>query len=196
MERPPAENEVTRLLHKWRDGDENAREQLFAVVYDELRRVAGAYMRRERREHTLQPTALVHEAYLRLVGQQQFNWRNRAQFLGVAAVIMRRILVSHARRHLAAKRGSRGQRISLALADEFLKRPNVDLLALHEALEKLAALDHRKSRIVELKFFGGLTSKEIGNLLDISIATVEREWSFSRAWLSDAITGVGRTAPA
>jgi RNA polymerase sigma factor (TIGR02999 family) len=189
MERTPAQDDVTRLLRNWRKGDERARDQLLVVVYGELRRLARGYMRHERRNHTLQPTALVHEAYMRLVEQEGLDWRNRAQFLGLAAVIMRRILVSHARNRVAGKRGGRAQKISLAFADETFERPDVEVLAVHEAIDKLAALDRRKSQIVELKFFGGLTTKEIGEALHISIATVEREWSFARAWLSDAIAG-------
>jgi RNA polymerase sigma factor (TIGR02999 family) len=180
---------VTQLLGDWRKGDARAREQLLVVRYRELRRLARGYMRRERRNHTLQPTALVHEAYMRLVEQQGLDWGNRAQFLGLAAVIMRRILVSHARNRIAGKRGGHAQRITLAFADEPFERPDVEVLAVHEAIERLAALDRRKSQIVELKFFGGLTTKEIGEALHISMATVEREWSFSRAWLSDAIAG-------
>jgi RNA polymerase sigma factor (TIGR02999 family) len=189
MERTPAQDDTTRLLRNWRNGDERAREQLLVVVYGELRRLAAGYMRRERRYHTLQPTALVHEAYMRLVEQKGLDWRNRAQFLGLAAVIMRRILVSHARNRVAGKRGGPAQKITLTFANEPFEQPDVDVLAVHEALEKLAALDRRKGQIVELKFFGGLTTKEIGETLQISVATVEREWSFSRAWLSDAIAG-------
>jgi RNA polymerase sigma factor (TIGR02999 family) len=194
MERTPAQDDVTRLLRNWRKGDESAREQLLVVVYGELRRLARGYMRHERRNHTLQPTALVHEAYMRLVEQEGLDWRNRAQFLALAAMMMRRVLVNHARDRVAGKRGGRAQKISLTFADEPFERPDIEVLAVHEAIDKLAALDRRKSQIVELKFFGGLTTKEIGEALHISIATVEREWSFSRAWLTDAIAG-DRRAP-
>jgi RNA polymerase sigma factor (TIGR02999 family) len=148
---------------------------MLPLVYDELRRLAAGYMNRERADHTFQPTALVHEAYLRLIDQQRVDWRNRAQFVGLAAVMMRRILVNHARDRIAAKRGGLQQRVSLSVAVDVFAGPDVDVIALHNALESLAALDARKSRIVELKFFGGLTTNEIGQLLDVSSATVERE---------------------
>ena len=183
----PSRDGVTRLLVDWDKGDAAAHEQILALVYDELRRIAAAYLRRERSDHTLQPTALVHEAYLRLVDQRQVDWKNRAQFVGLAAVMMRRILVNHARDRAAAKRGGDAQRMPLTLAGNALQRPEVDVLALHEALDRLAAIDARKSRIVELKFFGGLTTGEISAALEVSPATVEREWSFARAWLYDAI---------
>jgi RNA polymerase sigma-70 factor, ECF subfamily len=183
----PARDGVTRLLIDWGQGDPAAHERLLPLVYDELRRLAGAYMRRERRDHTLQPTALVHEAYLRLVDQERVDWRNRAQFVGMAAMMMRRVLANHARDRAAAKRGGDAERVPLTFAGEVFRRPEVDALALHEALDRLAALDARKVRVVELKFFGGLTTEEIAEALEVSAATVEREWSFSRAWLYDAI---------
>jgi RNA polymerase sigma factor (TIGR02999 family) len=142
---------------------------------------------RERCGHTLQATALVHEAYLKLVDQRQVDWKNRAQFVGVAAVIMRRILVDHARGRAADKRGGDAQRVSFSVIDEIGGTPDVGVLDLHEALENLALLDPRKSRIVELKFFGGLTTAEIADVMQVSVATIEREWSFSRAWLYAAI---------
>jgi RNA polymerase sigma factor (TIGR02999 family) len=179
----------TQLLVDWGAGDERAREALLPLVYEELRRIAGAYMRRERPDHTLQPTALVHEAYLRLVDQRRVNWTNRAQFVGIAAVMMRRILVNHARDRAAAKRGANLRVISLADAEAPGPAADLDVVALHDALERLAAIDARKSRIVELKFFGGLTTAEIGETLNLSHATVEREWSFARAWLYEAVAG-------
>jgi RNA polymerase sigma factor (TIGR02999 family) len=179
----------TQLLVEWGAGDERAREALLPLVYEELRRIAGAYMRRERPDHTLQPTALVHEAYLRLVDQRRVNWTNRAQFVGIAAVMMRRILVNHARDRAAAKRGANLRVISLADAEAPAAAGDLDVVALHDALERLAAIDARKSRIVELKFFGGLTTAEIGEMLNLSHATVEREWSFARAWLYEAVAG-------
>jgi RNA polymerase sigma factor (TIGR02999 family) len=185
----PARDEVTRLLVDWSKGDLAAQEQLLPLVYDELRRLAAAYMRRERRDHTLQPTALVHEAYLRLIDQDRVDWKNRAQFVGVAAMMMRRILFNHARDRAAAKRGGEAARVPLTLAGDVFRRAEVDALALHHALDRLAALDPRKSRIVELKFFGGLTADEIASALELSRATVEREWSFARAWLYDAMAG-------
>jgi RNA polymerase sigma factor (TIGR02999 family) len=179
---------VTRLLVEWGQGDERAYGEVLPLVYQELHRLAASYMSRERRGHTLQPTALVHEAYLRLVDQRHVDWKNRAQFVGLAAVMMRRVLMNHARDRAAAKRGGDVERVSLSLAADAGDCPDyVDLIALHEALERLAALDERKSRIVELKFFGGLTTLEISEVLQLSPATVERDWSFARAWLYDAL---------
>ena len=189
MERAPAPDGVTQLLIDWSRGDEDARDQLLPVVYQQLRRLAGAHMRRERRGHSLQPTALVHEAYLRLIDQRQVDWRNRAHFFGAAAVMMRRILVNHARDRAAAKRGGGARRVSLTFADRAFPTAGVDVLALHDALQKLADMDLRKSQIVELKFFGGLTTREIAERLQLSVATVEREWNFSRAWLHEALAG-------
>jgi RNA polymerase sigma factor (TIGR02999 family) len=172
-------------------GDQQVRDELLPLVYDELRRLARGYLARERCDHTLQATALVHEAYLRLIGQRQVNWTNRAQFLGVAAVMMRRILVNHARDRAADKRGGGAERVPLSLAGDVGDAPSVDLLALHEVLHALEAADPRKSRIVELKFFGGLTIAEIAEVMGLSPATIERDWSFSRAWLYDALAGKG-----
>ena len=169
--------------------DERARDQMLPLIYQELRRLARAFLARERSGHTLQPTALVHEAYLKLVGQRQVDWTNRAQFIGVAAVMMRRILVNHARDRAADKRGGESERVSLSLAEPGGEVPSVELIALHNALDALTAIDARKGRVVELKFFGGLTIAEIAQLMDLSPATIEREWSFSRAWLYDTLTG-------
>jgi RNA polymerase sigma factor (TIGR02999 family) len=180
---------VTRLLLDWTDGNERARDEVLPLVYDELRRLAALYLLRERHDHTLQPTALVHEAYLRLVDQRQVNWRNRAQFVGLAAVMMRRILVNYARDRAAGKRGGDLQKVPLSDADEPGRPEDVDVIVLHDALDQLSAIDSRKSRIVELKFFGGLTTNEIAEFLQLSPATVERDWSFARAWLYDAISG-------
>jgi RNA polymerase sigma factor (TIGR02999 family) len=186
MSSPPP---VTRLLLDWSDGNERARDEMLPLVYDELRRLAASYLVRERHDHTLQPTALVHEAYLRLVDQRQVNWKNRAQFVGLAAVMMRRILVNHARDRAAGKRGGDLRKVPLSDADESTKPRDVDVIVLHEALEQLGAIDSRKSRIVELKFFGGLTTSEIAEVLQISPATIERDWTFARAWLYDVIGG-------
>ena len=164
-----------------------------ALVYGELRRLAANYLRRERSDHTLQPTALVHEAFMRLVDQRQVDWSNRAQFMGLAAVMMRRILVNHARDRAADKRGGGATRLSLGPADEGQPAAEADVTAIHEALDRLTALDERKGRVVELKFFGGLTAGEIAEVLGVSVATVEREWTFARAWLYDAVAG--RAAP-
>ena len=174
---------VTQLLMAWNEGDESALEKLMPLVLDELRRLAAAYLRRERANHTLQPTALVNEAYLRLVDQKA-RWQNRAQFFGVAAQLMRRVLVDHARVHQAQKRGgSDQQRLSLADVERASDKPDVDLLALHEALNELAELDPQQARIVELKFFGGLSIEETAEVLGVGHATVERDWKMARAWL-------------
>jgi RNA polymerase sigma factor (TIGR02999 family) len=185
---------ATALLIAWGAGDAAARERMLPLVYDELRRLAAGYLRRERPGHTLQPTALVHEAYVRLIDQRQVDWSNRAQFVGLAAVMMRRILVNHARDRIADKRGAGAEHVPLTVAGDPgdpMGVPEVDLLDLHDALERLAAIDPRKSQIVELKFFGGLTIEEIAEAVQISRATVEREWKFAKAWLFAAISGTG-----
>ena len=164
-------------------------DELLPVVYNELRRLAASYLSRERPGHTLQPTALVHEAYMRLLDQRQIDWANRAQFVGLAAVMMRRILVNHARDRIADKRGGGAEHVPLTLAGEGIGAPEVNLLDLHDALNQLTELDARKGRIVELKFFGGLTTEEIAQTLELSSATVERDWKFARAWLYRAIAG-------
>jgi RNA polymerase sigma factor (TIGR02999 family) len=175
---------ITRLLRDWSKGDQAALEKLMPLVYGELRKLAGNYLRRERQGHTLQPTALVNEAYLKLIDQRNAKWQNRAQFFGVAAQLMRRILVDHARAHQAAKRGGSDQeRLSITSAERIVQQPAVDLLALHEALEELATLDPQQERIVELRFFGGLSIEETGEVLGIGHATVERDWKMARAWL-------------
>jgi RNA polymerase sigma factor (TIGR02999 family) len=184
---------ITNLLLDWSKGDRNALDQLLPLIYSELRRMAASRLKWERKDHTLQPTALVHEAYLRMVNQRESNWKNRAHFFALASEIMRRILVNHARDRAAAKRGGHAQRISLSIAEESLKQNNVDVVALDLALNKLALQDSRKSRVVELKFFGGLTTEEIAEILQISHATVEREWTLSRAWLYREIAG-GKSA--
>jgi RNA polymerase sigma factor (TIGR02999 family) len=178
---------LTALLNAWSDGDQAAGNEIITIVYNELRRLAAHYLQTERPDHTLQPTALVHEAYLRLIGQQQLDWNNRAQFLGLAAIMMRRILVNHARDRHAAKRGGDAQRVPLSDVDVVSTPQDVDIIDLDDALERLGGLDARKARIVELKFFGGLTTAEIAEVLHISPATVERDWAFARAWLYDAI---------
>jgi RNA polymerase sigma factor (TIGR02999 family) len=180
---------VTRLLLDWSGGDERARDEMLPLVYNELRRLAASYLLNERPGHTLRPTELVHEAYLRLIDQRQVDWRNRAQFVGVAAVMMRRILVNHARERAADKRGGDVHKVPLSEVDAPAEPQGVDVLALHRALDELANLDPRKDRIVELKFFGGLTIGEIAEVLRVSPATIERDWSFARAWLFDAIVG-------
>ena len=164
-------------------------EPMLELVYAELRRLAAGYLRGERPGHTLQPTALVHEAYLRLLNQRQVDWSNRAQLMGLAAVMMRRILVNHARDRVAGKRGGGAEHVSLTVAGEGIGAADVNVLDLHDALTRLAAVDPRKGRIVELKFFGGLSTDEIAETLGLSTATVERDWKFARAWLSDAMSG-------
>jgi RNA polymerase sigma-70 factor, ECF subfamily len=178
---------VTQFLIDLSKGDERAVDELLPAVYDELKRIAKYYMSRERASHTLQPTALVHETYLKLIDQKQVDWKNRAHFFGLASVIMRRILVNHARDKKAEKRGGGAEQVSLSVAVESFEKPDIDILALNNALEELAKIDDRKARVVEMKFFGGLTGKEIAEVLQISDATVEREWSFARAWLFDAV---------
>ncbi len=181
--------EVTQVLLDWNRADGNAAERLIPFVYDELRRLARQYLQRERPDHTLQATGLVHEAYLRLVDQNSVTWQNRAHFFGVAAQAMRRILVDHARSHHAEKRG--GEREKLEFDEELLPSGEraVDLIALDEALRELETFDARQSQIVELRFFGGLTNEEIGEALDISPRTIKREWRLAKAWLRRQISG-------
>jgi len=175
--------EVTNLLIELKNGNREAESRLMPLVYGELRRLAGLYMRGERPGHTLQATALVHEAYLRLVGYEDVDWQNRAHFFGVAANLMRRILVDHARAKQAKKRGGGDQKVSLDQA--VLVRPEApeQFLALDEALERLAKRDPRQARIVELRYFGGLSEEETAEVLQISVRTVKRDWSVARAWL-------------
>ena len=174
---------VTQLLERWSGGDRAALDELMPLVYDELRRLAGNYLRRERPDHTLQPTALVNEAYMLMVDQRRARWQNRAQFVGVAAQMMRRILVDHARAVQAEKRGGRQFAVSLTEAEGFGESPDLDLLRVNEALERLAALDPDQARVVELRFFGGLTIEEAAEAMRVSHATVERDWKMARAWL-------------
>lgn len=180
---------MTTLLHAWKGGDAGARDQLMPLVYQELYRRAAAYLRRERHDHTLQPTALVHEAYLRLVKQDRADWQTRAQFFGVASQVMRRILVDHARAANMAKRSGQWARVTL---DEHVAEAptrDVDVLDLDRSLTQLAEIDPRKSQIAELRFFAGLSLAETGQALGISVATVEREWQTARTWLYRAMKG-------
>lgn len=174
---------VTQLLHDWNHGDQTALAALMPLVYQELHRLAAHYLRRENPAHTLQPTALVNEAYLRLVELQQMQWQNRAQFFGVAANFMRRILVDHARAKHAEKRGSGGERVSLTAAEDFSVRQDVNLLALDDALETLAQFDSQQCRVVELRFFAGLTIEEAAEVLGVSTMTVKRDWRTAKLWL-------------
>ncbi|HEY1261966.1 MAG TPA: sigma-70 family RNA polymerase sigma factor [Terriglobales bacterium] len=180
---------MTQLLVRWREGDRAALEELMPLVYDELRRLAGHYLRHERNEHTLQSTALVHEAYLRLAGQNTPQWQNRAHFFGIAARIMRQILVEHARSRNAGKRGGGAFRLTLDAAIEFAQQNNLDVLELDRALSELSELDEQQCRIVELRFFAGLTIEDTSEVLGISPATVKREWVTARVWLHRAMTG-------
>jgi len=174
---------VTDLLVHWSEGDQEALNKLIPLVYDELHKLASRYLRRERRDHTLQTTAVVHEAYLKLVNQRDANFENRLHFFAVAAQIMRRILVDYARRHHASKRGGDLYKLSLDEALVTSEEKGADLLALDEALERLAAIDPRQSRVVELRVFAGLTLEETAQALNISPSTVRREWSMAKAWL-------------
>jgi RNA polymerase sigma-70 factor (ECF subfamily) len=182
--------DISALLEAWGRGDAAARDQLMPIVYEELRRRAKAYLRRERKEHTLQPTALVHETYVQLTRQQRIVWQNRAQFYGVAAQ-MRRILVDHARARKMAKRSGQWARVSLVDVAAARCTPDIDVLDLHAALAELASFDGRKSKVAELRFFGGLSLEETGEVLQISVATVEREWQAGRAWLYSRLKGRG-----
>jgi RNA polymerase sigma factor (TIGR02999 family) len=183
--------DVSALLQAWSQGQVDARDRLMEVVYQELRRRAAAYLRRERAGHTLQPTALVHEAYLRLVDQRAAAWQNRAHFFGVASQIMRRILVDRARARKTAKRSGRWARVTLDESVAGSSSPDVDVLDLDAALTDLATFDARKSQVAELRFFGGLSLEETGHFLGLSVATVEREWQVARAWLYARLTDKG-----
>ena len=180
---------VTDLLACWRQGDRAAQERLMELVYGDLRRRAAAYLRRERQGHTLQPTALVHEAYLRLLDQDQVVWQNRAHFLAIAASMMRRVLVDHGRKQKARKRGGPGTRVTLDDALAKVAPRELDLLALDDALVELATLDTLQARIVELRAFGGLEVEETADALGISPATVKRRWAFALAWLQTRVRG-------
>ena len=179
---------TTQLLQELSNGKRESLDQLIPLVYAELRRLADSFMRGERVNHTLQPTALVHEAYLRLIDQREVNWQNRAHFFSIAAETMRRILVNHAHSNQAAKRGGRAVRLSIDEAINFPGVPEVDLVLLDEALDRLASFDAQQSRIVELRFFGGLAVKEVAEITGLSTATVEREWRTAKAWLHHQIS--------
>ena len=180
--------QVSDLLVRWQSGDPGALESLVPLVYTELRKLARDYLRRERPNHTLQSAALVHEAYVRMAGNSSPNWKNRAHFFGVAARLMREILVEHARRRNAAKRGAGATQIALNEGLSISQQKSVDLILLDDALRRLAELDERQCRIVELRFFAGLSIEETSAALGISAATVSREWTTARIWLHDQIT--------
>jgi RNA polymerase sigma factor (TIGR02999 family) len=179
---------VTRLLAQWADGDRKAMEDLLPLVYDELRRLASSYLRRENPGHTLQSTALVHEAYLRLV-DQDVNWQSRAHFFGIAAQMMRRILVDHARAKNAEKRGDGACKVTLEEGLLSTESRDVDILALDQALTRLAEFDKQQSQIVELRFFGGLSIEDTAEILKVSPATVKRDWAMAKAWLFREMQG-------
>lgn len=176
-------HEITLLLADWGKGDEQALEQLMPLVYDELRRMARNHMRRQPSGHTFQTTELIHEAYLKLAKQDERNWQNRAHFFGVAASAMRHILVDYARSKSSQKRGGWQERITLADDTAVAADQSKDIIALDDALKDLATLDERKSRVVELKYFGGITNEEVAEVLKISTDTVKRDWRFARTWL-------------
>lgn len=184
----PPQN-VTQLLVEGSKGNKEALDQLLPIVYAELRLQAARFLRRERAGHTLQTTALIHEAYIRLVDQRNVQWQNRAQFFGVAAQLMRRILVDHARTKKRTKRGGSAVRVSLDQAMVITQEPEIDVIALDQALNRLAEIDPQQSRIVELRFFSGLSVEETAEVLGISPATVKRDWSVAKAWLHREISG-------
>jgi RNA polymerase sigma factor (TIGR02999 family) len=184
----PATPNVTGMLRDWRNGDQEALDKLIPVVYDELRRQAARYLRGERPGHTLQTTALIHEAYLRLINQHNVEWKDRAHFYAIAARLMRQILVDHARKRQAAKRG--GSDIKVPLEEEMVISPerNVDLVALDEALTRLAGIDPQQSRIVEMRYFSGLSTEETAEVMGVSSRTVKRDWNVAKAWLRQEIS--------
>jgi RNA polymerase sigma factor (TIGR02999 family) len=187
--------DITQLLADWTDKkDAAALERLTPLVYGELRKLAHSYLRRERQDHTLEPTALIHEAYLRLVDQRLPQWKNRTHFYGIAAQLMRQILVDHARVRAAAKRGGGEQKLSLDAGLQYSDERSADLVALDDALKELAKLDERKAKIVELRYFGGLSIDEIVQAMELSSATVGRELRFAEAWLHKLLTGEERSA--
>ena len=186
MSSEPGTGDVTGLLHAWTGGDLTARDELMGVVYRELHQRAVARLRRERPGHILQPTALVNEAYLRLIDQKRTAWQNRAHFLAVASEMMRRVLVDHARRKQMAKRSGRWTKLELDDASARSEPRDVDVIDLDRAMQRLAEFDPRQARIAELRFFGGLSLEETGLVVGISVATVERDWQAARAWLFSA----------
>lgn len=188
----PSCGEVTRLLVQLRKGDPDAESKLVPLVYKRLHQLAAGYMRRERRNHTLQPTALVNEAYLRLISQEKTDWHDRAHFFGVAARLMRQILVDHARARQAGKRGGLAEKLPLDEAWDFCPTKSQELVQLDDALQRLERFDPQQARVVELRFFGGLTVEETAEVLGISPRTVKRDWSVARAWLHGELSGKAR----
>jgi len=182
-------HEITQLLAEWSDGNQTALDKLYPLVYDELHKLARRYMNRERKGHTLQTTALINEAYVRLVKQKNVHWENRAHFFAISAQIMRRILIDHARLHTYAKRGGGAQRVSLDETAMIADERSSDLLLLNDALTRLAEMDPRRGQVVELRYFGGLSNEEIAGVLRISENTVTRDWNMARAWLYQELSG-------
>jgi RNA polymerase sigma-70 factor, ECF subfamily len=193
MSKPPLPNqhEITELLEQWSDGNQTALDKLYPLVYEELRRLARSYMKREPKGHTLQTTALINEAYVRIVDQKSVHWQNRSHFFAISAQIMRRILVDHARRYLHAKRGGGARRVSLDEAMIVATERSEEVLMLDEALSNLARMDPRRCQVVELRYFAGLNNQEIASVLHISENTVMRDWNLARAWLYQQLGGVG-----
>jgi RNA polymerase sigma-70 factor (ECF subfamily) len=191
MTKPPPvkQHEITELLAQWSDGNQTALDRLYPLVYEELRRLARSYMKREHKGHTLQTTALINEAYVRLVDQHNVHWQNRSHFFAISAQIMRRILVDHARRYLHAKRGGGAQRVSLEEVMIVARERSEEVLMLDEALGNLARLDPRRCQVVELRYFAGLNNQEIASVLKISENTVMRDWNLARAWLYQKLSG-------
>ncbi len=183
LRRTPKQHEITQLLAEWTDGNQSALDELYPLVYDELHRLARRYMSRERKDHTLQTTALINEAYVRLVDQKNVHWANRSHFFAISAQIMRRILIDHARRHAYAKRGGGAQQVSLDEAAAVTSGIGSEMIRLDEALKMLAEMDPRRSQVVELRYFGGLNNEEIAGVLHVSENTVTRDWNMARAWL-------------
>ena len=186
-QKPP--HQITQLLAEWSDGNQAALDELYPLVYEELHRLARRYMSRERKGHTLQTTALINEAYVRLVDQRNVHWANRSHFFAISAQIMRRILIDHARRHAYAKRGGGAQQVSLEEVALVAREAGSDLMKLDEALKILAKMDPRRCHVVELRYFGGLSNEEIAGVLKVSENTVTRDWNLARAWLYQQLTG-------
>jgi RNA polymerase sigma factor (TIGR02999 family) len=183
------QHEITQLLAEWSDGNQSALDELYPLVYEELHRLARRYMSRERKGHTLQTTALINEAYVRLVDQRNVHWANRSHFFAISAQIMRRILIDHARRHAYAKRGGGAQQVSLEEVAIVANEKSAEIIRLDEALTTLAKMDPRRCHVVELRYFGGLSNEEIAGVLNVSENTVTRDWNLARAWLHQQLTG-------